>query len=294
MEQQAIATTPLDCAPKLWKRYVDDILEVIKHDVVDKLTDHLNQVDDTNSIKFTYEQEQNGQIPFLDTLIVRREDGTIKLLVYRKPTHTDQYLNFRSHHPLHHKLGVIRTLLDRKDNIVTQDDDKEQEETRIKDALEGCGYPKWTFDKIKKQMSTPKPKKVKPKKKGDASRSLGMVVIPYVEGLSERFSRVLKSYNISTAMKPHCTLRNILVHPKDKRDPLNTTDVIYSIPCKNCNTPYIGETGRKFGKRLDEHKAESERAVTSVRTRASRKDSQSTINKSAITDHVMDKYHVID
>ena len=26
LEQQAIATTPIDCKPKLWKRYVDDIL----------------------------------------------------------------------------------------------------------------------------------------------------------------------------------------------------------------------------------------------------------------------------
>ena len=25
LEQQAIATAPIDCNPKLWKRYVDDI-----------------------------------------------------------------------------------------------------------------------------------------------------------------------------------------------------------------------------------------------------------------------------
>ena len=43
--------------------------------------------------------------------------------VYRKKTHTDQYLNFESHYPLPHKLGVIRTLYDRCDNIVTDPDD---------------------------------------------------------------------------------------------------------------------------------------------------------------------------
>ena len=30
LEQQAIATAPIDCKPKLWKIYVDDILEIIK------------------------------------------------------------------------------------------------------------------------------------------------------------------------------------------------------------------------------------------------------------------------
>ena len=45
LEQQAIATAPIDCKPKLWLRYVDDILEVVKQDCIDKLTDHINQVD---------------------------------------------------------------------------------------------------------------------------------------------------------------------------------------------------------------------------------------------------------
>ena len=95
---------------------------------IQKLTDHINQVDKSGSIQFTYETESDGKIPFLDTLIVKKEDGSVKLLIYRKPTHTDQYLNYKSHHPLHQKMGVIRTLFDRKDRIVTEDDDKLQEE----------------------------------------------------------------------------------------------------------------------------------------------------------------------
>ncbi|XP_072030404.1 uncharacterized protein [Amphiura filiformis] len=105
LEQKAIASAPLTCKPRLWKRYVDDILEIVHKDQVDDLTEHLNQSDPTGNIKFTYEKEQEGKIPFLDTLIVRKPDGSVKLLVYRKVTHTDQYLNFKSHHPSTKNLG---------------------------------------------------------------------------------------------------------------------------------------------------------------------------------------------
>ena len=90
LEQRAIATAPIECKPRMWKRYVDDVLEIINNGKVDQLTEHLNQVDTTGNIKFTHEQESEGQIPFLDTLIVRKDDGSVKLLVYRKKTHTDQ------------------------------------------------------------------------------------------------------------------------------------------------------------------------------------------------------------
>ena len=58
----------------------------------------------------------------------------------------------------------------------------------------------------------------------------------------------------------------------------------------------IGETGRKFGKRLEEHKTEAEKVSTcsNIMTRAARKESQSTVHKSAITDHVVESNHVIN
>ena len=68
LEQQAIATAPIDCKPKLWKRYVDDILEIIKKGKVEALTGHLNGIDKTNSIKFTHEPEKNGKAPVVQKL----------------------------------------------------------------------------------------------------------------------------------------------------------------------------------------------------------------------------------
>jgi len=90
---------------------VDDALKLIKKGQVRNLTDHINTTD-TGNIKFTYEEEKDKQILFLDTVLVRREDGSVKLLVYRKKSHTDQYLSFSSHHPLNHNQAVVRTLLE--------------------------------------------------------------------------------------------------------------------------------------------------------------------------------------
>ena len=81
---------------------------------------------------------------------MRKDDGQVKVLVYRKPAHTDLSLSFESHHPLAHKLEVIWTLFDHnKDNLITGAADRKVEEQHIIRALETSGYPKWAFRKKK-------------------------------------------------------------------------------------------------------------------------------------------------
>ena len=182
---------------------MDYILEKIKKGQLQNLTDHLNMVDETNSIKSTHEKESEGKIPFLDTLIVRKPDGSVKLLVYRKSTHTDQYLNFHSHHPIYHKLGVVRTLMDRCESLVTEDQDKVNEEKHIQQALTKCGYPKWTIDKVKRSMKKKKTKTTK--RDTNKEKSRGLVVIPYVQGVSESIERSFRKHKVAVSVKPHRT-----------------------------------------------------------------------------------------
>ena len=88
-------------APRLWGRYVDDTIAVINTDSIDEFTHHLNNTH--QSIKFTVEKEIDGVIPMLDVKATRRDDGTLRLEVYRKKTHTE--LQFTSHQSLEHKYG---------------------------------------------------------------------------------------------------------------------------------------------------------------------------------------------
>ena len=43
------------------------------------------------TIKLTMELEQNGSLPFLDTNLKRKEEGSLNITVFRKQTHTDTY-----------------------------------------------------------------------------------------------------------------------------------------------------------------------------------------------------------
>ena len=95
--------------PRWWKRFVDDTFVILKQDKREEFMQHINSVDP--AIQFTTEeQKQDGSMPFLDTLVTRQEDGTLTSRVYRKPTHTDQYLQWDSHHNLASKYSVFNTL----------------------------------------------------------------------------------------------------------------------------------------------------------------------------------------
>ena len=92
-----------------------------------------------------YEVEQNGVIPFLDTEATHHSDGSISTKVYRKETHTDQYLNFLSHHPLSCKLAVSRTLFSRAEKLCTDSLDRRTEMEHRETALQNNDYPRTMF-----------------------------------------------------------------------------------------------------------------------------------------------------
>ncbi|XP_070546056.1 uncharacterized protein [Ptychodera flava] len=192
--------------PSLWYRYVDDTFTRLGDLDVDEFSQHLNSIDP--HIKFTSEQEQDRRLPFLDTCIHINDDGSTKVTVYRKPTHTDQYLNLKSNHHLEHKRSVVRTLFHRALSIVTETQDKQKEIEHVKRALKTNEYPEWMFriprkkDKIK---DTDKSKKIKIN-----------VGIPYVSGTSRVLQRAFKSHGINMNHRPFNSMRQTHVQDGTK------------------------------------------------------------------------------
>ena len=97
--------------PRIWLRYVDDVFCVIKLSVIHDFHHHVNSI--SPNIKFTLELEDNSSLAFLDVRVNRTVNCKLWTTIYHKSTHTDSYLQFDSHHLLHHKLAVARTLYHR-------------------------------------------------------------------------------------------------------------------------------------------------------------------------------------
>jgi hypothetical protein len=67
------------------------------------------------------ETENEGHLPFLDLDIYRRPDGSLGHKEYHKPTHTNLYLNAKSHHHPSNKQAVLSTLI-HKDRALCDED----------------------------------------------------------------------------------------------------------------------------------------------------------------------------
>ena len=104
-----------DHPPKAWERQVDDVFSVIQRIYLQELLHDINSLHPQT--QFTKEDEKDSILPFLDTLVQRNPDKTISVKVYRKPTYTNQYLNYKSHHSTSAKQSVITALFDRADNV---------------------------------------------------------------------------------------------------------------------------------------------------------------------------------
>ena len=108
-EEQAIESTTQK--PKIWKRYVDETIIILDRSYVDSLLEHLNSRQPT--IRFTMETEKDNKIVFLDSSVMREPYRRLTNSVYRKPTHTNQYLAHDSHHPQWVRRGIVKCLHDR-------------------------------------------------------------------------------------------------------------------------------------------------------------------------------------
>ena len=245
-EQIAIETFKYELT--IWRRYVDDTIVAICDELIDDFTDHINSVHP--AIKFTREEEsEDGTLPMLDTKTNREPSGKLSFSVYRKPTHTDQYLQFDSNQPLQHKLGVIRTLYHRAQILCSTEEAKLQEIDHLKKVLTVSGYTKSAWANATKPHSAPKAQR-DPQDK----QYKGYISLPYVGQVTDALAKRIRKAGVAVHLRPTNTIRSRLVHPKDKVEKLQKCGVVYQISCEECNANYVGETARALNTRLKEHR----------------------------------------
>ena len=224
---------------------------------------HINSVDP--AIKFTVEDNEDDEsISFLDTIVKPEDDGTLSITVYRKCTHTDQYLQWDSHHHLSAKFNVIHTLSHRACTVCSKPELLQQEKDHLRKALTKCKYPKWALDKVEKRLNRSTREVIggvnnqgttAAQAATNAVKTKGYTVIFYTQGLCESIKKICGRYGIQTHFKGGSTIKNLLVSTKDKDPMVNQSGAIYWYQCGDlgCDDKYIEETSRTFGERYKEH-----------------------------------------
>ena len=126
--------------PRIWKRFVDDTFVVIDSTRKENFLEHINNMDP--HIQFTSEDAKlDGSLSFLDTIVLPQPDNSLLTSVYRKPTHTDLYQQWDSHHHLSAKFSVINTLRHRARTVCSNTQLLKEEEDHLNRALSKCNYP---------------------------------------------------------------------------------------------------------------------------------------------------------
>ncbi|KAA3680386.1 uncharacterized protein DEA37_0014864 [Paragonimus westermani] len=232
-----------------YKRYVDDTLIFSRSkQMIDNLVQRLNSCHP--NLKVTCEFEVSNCLPFLDILISRREDGSVRRTVYRKPTWSGQYLNFSSFTPIQHKRALVNTLFTRARRICTPDSLAEELDL-ITSVLQSNGYPRSFIDR----HSRPK---LPSEKVVTVEKKRVYIELPFkgdyvMQQTSQRLRNSIKRTFNAAELRVIARTQKLPV-PSIKGDqPIGATShCVYQFVC-NCGESYIGRTERCLISRMKEH-----------------------------------------
>ncbi|XP_055589485.1 uncharacterized protein LOC129741732 [Uranotaenia lowii] len=227
--------------PRVWWRYVDDIFATVKERYLSQTLELLNC--QHSSIKFTVEKEIDGKLPFLDLLISRKDDSTVKFGIYRKPTSTDRYITADSNHFGAQKQAAFHSMAHRLYNIPMETSEFNNEKEKILSAANLNGYDKEFVHKILRKHERKKFRAnattFKPEKEESQRVSL-----PFFPLLTNDIRKILSNHGLKVAYKSSNTLKDRLVSLKDKVPPEERSG-IYEIPPSHRNGKGWGNSFEK-------------------------------------------------
>lgn len=251
----------LSFSPKIFVRYVDDIFTIVPKNNISEMINEFNSYHPR--LQFTYELQNDSTLNFLDTSIIKEENGSLKTNWYQKPTSSGRYINYFSNHPLNQKVSVTYGLVDR--GILLSDPEfQETNIQKIKKILRNNNYPtnfiETYVSKRLKHINNTQPQIIN--ERIDIERNL-VLALPYVNILTEKLTHKLKHHHIKVVSK--ITNKTKFIKTGKDRLPKDLqSKLVYKIDCNICDKTYIGQTKRYLKKRLKEHRDNTNVAPTDV------------------------------
>ena len=139
-------------------------------------------------------KEQDNRLFLLDVLIIYTEQG-FRSSVYQKPTFTEQYLNFNSHHPYNAKKRIVHCAQHWAKAINSDSDAYQEGMKSFRDNLHH-NYP---------ESITSAPRNLDERTENNTPKLIA-VCLHYVKGLAEKIQKICCLYDIRTVFKSDMTL----------------------------------------------------------------------------------------
>jgi hypothetical protein len=123
-----------------YKRYVDDILIIYDQNKINEQTllTYINKTD--KNLQFKMSTEENNTVQYLD-ISIHRNNNSIKIGIYRKPTETGTVIHIASNHPHEQKSLAFSYYINRLITLPITDAAKENEWRTILTIAKHNGFP---------------------------------------------------------------------------------------------------------------------------------------------------------
>ena len=235
---------------KFYCRYVDDTLLLVKPEDIDEILHKFNSFH--RNLEFTVDRFDDCIPHFLD--LEMHPDG---ISIYRKETHTAQFVHYDSFIKWNNKVAWIGSLTSRAIRLCSANKLKD-ELTNIKRFASYNGFPRWITNKIVRESINPHPRRAE----DDEDTQDIYMFLPYAGKEAESIvlrckKRLFRLFRKDLKIKFRIHLQSkklsFLTSNKDRTPLLSSSNIVYHYECPGCMKSYVGKTESTLFNRTKEH-----------------------------------------
>jgi hypothetical protein len=243
-------------------KYVDDIFAIAETEKIPSILETFHSYHP--SLKFTYETEQEDRLSFLETIVTHR-GRKLDIDWYQKPTATNRVLNYHSNHPAHQKSNTAENLI-RRATTICSNKYKKRNLKKAQLILKENSYPDNIINRITSKAMAKKPASQHNDNETTANNKITYKPLTYIKGVTEKIAGAVKSTNEKTkiAMKANRNYKSIKSVTKDQVPLLMKSNLIYRIPCSECDLCYVGQTSQYLKERVHQHETCKQRTAVFI------------------------------
>jgi hypothetical protein len=204
----------------------------------------INKVD--KNLRFIISTEENNTIHYLD-ISIYRNNKSINIGIYRKPTETGMVIHLTSIHPYEQKISAFTYYINRLITLPTTDKSKQHEWEKILAIAKKNGYPTNMIHNLKRRLTIRKQSQKRQEEETVPRKK--WVTFTHFSPLIRRVTNLFKHTNLRVTFHAINTIQQQLTEKKTYKDPCG----IYKLKCNTCNRVYVGQLGRATHVRYKEH-----------------------------------------